>query len=203
MKNVSLCMAACLLLLSSCQKAADAILEKVSSSKNATTEADGFTRYTITRGEHYATGNTYQPIETSELQFEVKFDSTAIYTSATAENQYDINKLYGFSDNNAQHHSYSARFGWSWTNGALRLYGYVYNEEKVSSKELAAIPIGTTVTCSIKVNNNAYLFYVNNALVGELERKATTPKAAGYMLYPYFGGDETAPHTVNIWIKKL
>jgi hypothetical protein len=32
---------------------------------------------------------------------------------------------------------------------------------------------------------------------------ATTPKGQGYQLYPYFGGDETAPHDINIWIKNL
>jgi hypothetical protein len=41
------------------------------------------------------------------------------------ENQYDINKLWGFSEGiNNQYNS--ARIGWSWNNDALRLYGYVY-----------------------------------------------------------------------------
>jgi hypothetical protein len=35
-----------------------------------------------------------------------------------------------------------------------------------------------------------------------MPRKSTTIKAVGYKLYPYFGGDELAPHPVSIWIKE-
>ncbi|MEO5783498.1 MAG: hypothetical protein ABIQ07_09520 [Ginsengibacter sp.] len=35
-----------------------------------------------------------------------------------------------------------------------------------------------------------------------LPRTSTTAKAIGYKLYPYFGGDETAPHEIDIWIKE-
>jgi hypothetical protein len=202
MKNPILCFAAILLLLSGCQKAADALVEDVKDPASQTATPD-FTKYTISKGAHYATNNAYKLIETNELLFIVKFDSTAIYQSISAENQYDINKLYGFSDNNAHHHNYSARFGWSWNKGALRLYGYIYNESKVSSQELAAIPIGTEVRCAIKVTGATYLFYVNDQLAASMPRKATTTKASGYLLYPYFGGDEVAPHNVNIWIKNL
>lgn len=204
MKNPILCLAASLVLLCSCQKNAETLVEKTSgNSADATISIPGFTRYTIAKGEHYASNNAYKTIETSELTFLVRFDSTAIYQSVKAENQYDINKLYGFSDNNAPHHSYSARFGWSWNQGALRLYSYVYNEGKVSSKELTTVPIGKEVRCSIKVTSSTYAFYVNDRLAATLDRKATTPKASGYLLYPYFGGGEVAPHNVNIWIKEL
>lgn len=204
MKNPILCLAAGLMLLSSCQKAADAIIENIQdSSSDAVASSSGFIKYTIAKGEHYAGNNAYKAIETSELKFIVRFDSTAIYQSQKAENQYDINKLYGFSDNNAHHHTYSARFGWSWNQGALRLYGYIYNEGKVSSQELAAIPIGVEVHCAIKVVGNAYQFFLNDRLAATMPRKATTPKASGYLLYPYFGGDEVAPHNVYIWIKNF
>ncbi len=36
-----------------------------------------------------------------------------------------------------------------------------------------------------------------------LPKLSTTPLAKGYLLYPYFGGDEVAPHDINIWIKTL
>lgn len=204
MKSSILSLVASLVLLCSCQKDADLIAERASdTSPGVTTSTSGFTRYTIAKGEHYTSNNAYKAIETNELTFLVRFDSTAIYQTVKAENQYDINKLYGFSDNNALHHSYSARFGWSWSQGALRLYGYVYNDDKVSSKELTTIPIGEEVHCTLKITTNTYGFYVNNRLAATLDRKATTPKASGYLMYPYFGGDEVAPHNVYIWIKEL
>jgi hypothetical protein len=36
-----------------------------------------------------------------------------------------------------------------------------------------------------------------------LPRTSTTIKAEGYKLYPYFGGYECAPQTINIFIKEL
>jgi len=36
-----------------------------------------------------------------------------------------------------------------------------------------------------------------------MSRASSTATAVGYKLYPYFGGDEAAPHDINIWIKEL
>ena len=161
-----------------------------------------FVKYTIQQGNQYCDGNAYRPLELSEMKFVARFDSTAIYQSQSPENQYDINKLYGFSDNNTDHHEYSARFGWRWSDKALRLFAYVYNKGVVTSKELSTVNIGAEINCSIKVNVDKYLFSVDGATT-DIPRMATTEKAKGYQLYPYFGGDESAPHKINIWIKSL
>ena len=130
----------------------------------------------------------------------MRFDSTAIYQTLWPENQYDINKLYGFADNGQDHHQYSARFGWAWHDAALHLYAYVYNGGKRESKHLGIIPIGAEVACTIAATPTQYIFsYGDTREI--MPRSSTTPKAKGYLLYPYFGGDETAPHNINIWIK--
>jgi hypothetical protein len=183
-------------LLASCSKMAEAIVDKATS----TAPAEQFIKYTIEKGNQYCNSSSYKSIETTEMKFTVKFDSTAIYETASPENQYDINKLYGFSDNNSDHHQYSARFGWRWSDKALRLFAYVYNEGAVLSKELSTIAIGKEINCSIKAIRANYLFTVNG-ITTQLPRLATTEKAKGYQLFPYFGGDEAAPHQVNIWIK--
>jgi hypothetical protein len=200
MKKSVLCSLAALFLLSGCKKAIDTIIEKgTSTSSPAALE---FVKYTIPQGKQYADKNGYKAVEISEMKFMVKFDSSAVYQTKLAENQYDINKLYGFSDNNADHHQYSARFGWRWSNNSLRLFAYLYNQGAVTSKELAIVPIGKEITCSIQVTASSYLFTVNG-VTERLPRMAATPKGKGYQLYPYFGGDETAPHDINIWIKNL
>jgi hypothetical protein len=200
MKNSLLyALAALLLLLTGCQKTLDAIIEKGTSSP---VNSAGFSKYTIRQGQQYCDQNGFKPVEIEEMKLVVKFDSTAIYQTALAENQNDINKLYGFSDNNTDHHQYSARFGWRWSSNALRLFAYVYNEGTVTSKELTTVAIGAEVNCSIQVTSTSYLFTING-LTERLPRMVTTPKGQGYQLYPYFGGDETAPHDINIWIKNL
>ncbi|HVG16791.1 MAG TPA: hypothetical protein VM935_17605 [Chitinophagaceae bacterium] len=162
----------------------------------------GYTSYIIKKGAHYSNQSTFQAIETRELKFMVSFDSSAVYFSKEHINQADINKLYGFSDNNANHHLYSARFGWSWINNALHIYAYVYNDGKRNITELGTIDIGKESSCSIAVGRNSYIFTLNNKST-HLGRSINTATAKGYLLYPYFGGDEVAPHDVRISIKNL
>jgi hypothetical protein len=163
--------------------------------------ADGFKNFAIKAGNHYCEGNVYKAVDVSEVSFTVRFDSTAIYQTSDPFNQDDINKLWGFADNNAQHHEYSARIGWRWSGGALRLFAYVYNKGKVDSREITTITLGAATNCRIVIERTRYIFTVNGARV-EMPRQASTPKAKGYQLYPYFGGDEVAPHLINIWVKE-
>jgi hypothetical protein len=161
-----------------------------------------FTQYTISKGAQYCDTNNFVAVKLIRLSFKVKFDSSAIYTTGKAENQKDINKLFGFSDNNALHHEYSARFGWRWSDNALRIFAYDYNNGTRSFKELGTIQIGAENSCSITVSGNKYIFNLNGAET-VMPRASTTELAEGYQLYPYFGGDESAPHVISIWIEEL
>jgi hypothetical protein len=188
------------LLLTSCQKDIPGTGTNTMPGKPNSTPT--FTDYTIKKGNQYCDQNNYRAIETSEMKFLVRFDSSAIYHTNNPANQDDINKLYGFSDNNSAHHLFSARFGWRWSNNALRLFGYVYNNGTVTFKELNTVTIGEEINCSITAISGNYIFTVNNT-TDTLPRQSTTPLAKGYQLYPYFGGDESAPHQILIRIKEL
>lgn len=202
MKKTVLYGAVLLCLLSSCQKVVDLIADK-SITHTPSANAASFTQYLISSGGHYADKNAYKPVDVEEMKFVVKFDSSAIYQTTLAENQWDINKLYGFSDNNTDHHQYSARFGWNWRDGALRLHAYVYNKGVVEARELTTVAIGAETECSIRVTGGAYLFSVEGKMLAAMPRQSTSEKGKGYQLYPYFGGDETAPHDIRIFIKNL
>lgn len=196
MKTLVFSAAACLFLcFCSCRK--------TDPSSDLSTPGSGstFTQFVIPKGQHYASENGYKPIETAELKFVVRFDSSAIYKTANPENQYDINKLYGFSDNGQGHQSFSARFGWRWSDEALRLFAYTYNYGKREEKELGIVNIGEEIHCSIKVMPEAYFFTLNKT-TETMARQSVGPVAKGYRLYPYFGGDENAPHDVRIWIRE-
>ncbi len=195
--------------LASCTKSVDKITSNITanniSSKGSditATASNQFIQYTILKGQQYCDKSTYQAIKYDQLSFIVKFDSSAIYQTSSKDNQGDINKLYGFSDNNAQHQQYSARFGWRWSNNALRLFGYIYNKGVRSSKELGTVNIGTENSCSIKAADSTYIFTLNGKSI-TMARESKTVQAEGYKLFPYFGGDEVAPHTISIWIKEL
>lgn len=161
-----------------------------------------FIKYTIRAGQQFCDPNDFKQTDYTELKFIARFDSSAVYQTLSQANQLDINKLYGFSDNNAEHQQFSARIGWRWSGGALRLFGYIYNNGIRDFEEITIISIGEEHTCSIKVTSASYIFSVGNTSKTML-RTSTTATAKGYKLYPYFGGDEKAPHDINVWIKEL
>lgn len=197
MKNIIGFSIIMLLSLVSCQK-------KMSTEKTdpPTGDTAHFVKYIILKGDQYCNYSSFTHVNIDELSFVVKFDSSAIYKTKDPKNQSDINKLLGFSDNNSLHHDFSARFGWNWKKEALHLYAYDYNNGVRGSKDLGTIDLGTENNCSIKVNGSSYIFTLNgNSLT--MPRESTTPNGSGYKLYPYFGGDEVAPHRIFIWIKEL
>lgn len=186
------------LCLSACQKE----LVRLQSSSEKKVSGQSFIQYKIYKGKQYCDRNIYVPLNISRLAFKVKFDSSAIYKTQKAQNQGDINKLFGFSDNNTMHHDFSARFGWRWSNDSLRLFAYVYNRAVMTFKELGTVDIGKENDCAISVSGNEYIFELNGVET-KMPRESTTVNAEGYQLYPYFGGDESAPHDISIWIEKM
>jgi hypothetical protein len=161
----------------------------------------GYTLYTIKTGQHYCDKSTFKAVTLAEQKFSTRFDSSGVYTTTDPVNQYDINKLYGFSEG-INHEYNSARIGWAWNKGAMRLYAYAYKNGVRQSKEITAVPLNTEVNCSIKVSGYNYVFTVNGVSV-TLPRAKNTATASGYQLYPYFGGDEVSPKDIFIQIKNL
>ncbi|MDB5255606.1 MAG: hypothetical protein JWM14_301 [Chitinophagaceae bacterium] len=159
-------------------------------------------KYTIAPGAH----ETSDPIvfkTTSELKFKAKFDSSAIYTTIDPSNQDDTNKLLGLSDCGTLHQTNSARFGWRWVNNQLEIMAYCYiGEIRPEPVRVAIVELNTVNTYSIAFKSDRYIFTVNDT------NKVEVPKSCDYnglryKLYPYFGGDEPAPHEINIWIEEL
>jgi len=163
--------------------------------------SSGYTKFTILKGNHFCDKTAVASFADSLLHFKAKFDSTAIYQAVNPDNQYDINKLYGFSEG-TNHHQNSARIGWSWNKNKLRLYAYVYCNSLRIFKEITSVEIGEEIRCSIQVRHHQYIFRVNNASQA-LERGPSAPLAEGYWLFPYFGGDEVAPHQIIIYLMNL
>lgn len=193
---------AALSLLSACSKSNDVNSTAVNQDDAvATASVTAFTTYTIRKGQNYCTPNTIKIVKTSEMKFIARFDTSAIYSTVNPVNQYDINKLYGFSEG-FNHQVNSARIGWRWSDGALRLFGYVYKSSVRYSQEITTIPFNTDITCSIKLSGYNYLISANGITV-TLPRASNAASATGYQLYPYFGGDETAPKDISIKIKNI
>lgn len=160
-----------------------------------------WTTYSIGTGKHTCDQNDFAFLQLSQMNFKAKFDSSAIYATANPANQNDINMLYGFSEG-ASHQFNSARIGWVWSGGALKLYAYAYVSGTPVAKYITTPAIGAENTCSIKLAGGSYTFTVNGVTVST-PRGRTTASTSGYQLYPYFGGTEAAPHAISIKIMGL
>ncbi len=159
-------------------------------------------KYTIAAGDH----TTDDPIvfkTTSELKFKAKFDSSAIYTTVDPLNQDDTNKLLGLSDCGNHHQTSSARFGWRWVNNQLEIMSYCYIDGvRPEPVRVATVELNTVNSYSIAFKNDKYIFTVNDTSIVEVPKNCNY-NSIRYKLYPYFGGDETAPHEIRIWIEEL
>ncbi len=156
--------------------------------------------YQIKAGAH-SSNSGIKKVTAATMRFEVTFDSTAIYQTVNPDNQADINKLYGLSDCNSEHHTNSARFGWRWYKNRLEIHAYTYKNKNRESKFIDHIELGKPYICEIKFEDEKYVFSVNKKEV-KMPRNCNGI-GEGYQLYPYFGGDEVAPHDINIKVRDL
>ena len=163
-------------------------------------DQSGFIAYTIPKGGHYALQSSVKPFNGNVLSYTVRFDSSAIYYTSDPKNQADVNKVFGFSDNN-HHHETSARFGWNWDGRQLQLYAYCYSAGVRSVLPLESVDINREYLCSIKVLSDRYEFSLSGSKF-YISRSSSSLQATGYHLYPYFGGDETAPHEITIFLRE-
>jgi len=179
-------------------------LSAISCSKQETLESAKsvqrpFIIYTIPKGGHYALKTKYEAFNGTTLKYTVRFDSSAIYQSLDPGNQEDVNKLFGFSENN-DHHETSARFGWNWNGKSLTLFAYCYTDGIRSITPLTSVHLNKEYFCSVKLTQTHYEFTVEDLHMLIL-RNSSDSIINGHHLYPYFGGDETAPHDINIFLR--
>jgi hypothetical protein len=158
------------------------------------------TMFIIKKGEH-SSNAPVKLLTSSAIRFEATFDASAVYETSVKENQADINKLYGMADCRSDHHSNSARFGWRWYNGKLEVHAYTYFNKTRHSKWVGIVDLNKAYTYEIQLQDDKYVFSLNGQQI-DLPRHCNGT-GEGYQLYPYFGGDETAPHDITIAIKNL
>lgn len=160
----------------------------------------GYKIYTIREGTHMSSQRmTWQT--SNRLSFDAVFLESCKYTTQDPVNQQDINKLYGFSDCNDNHQKNSARFGWRWYNDTIEVFGYVYNDGERDFEYINSVATGDKHHYDLTMSADKYIFQLDTVIV-EMDRTANCESGFYYKLFPYFGGDETAPHEIKIKIKE-
>lgn len=160
-------------------------------STSCTKVDDGVMQFTIKKGNHYCTHDVYRPC-CSRIDFEFFVDDTWYYTARQA----GINKVVGISDG-TNHRKHSARLGWICVNGKLISYAYCYNGGAHVAKELTELTTGWH-TGSVAIYSEYYEVSVDG-FSDTVSRKCAYNER--HLLWPYFGGHDTAPHDINVQIK--
>jgi hypothetical protein len=154
--------------------------------------------YLIEKGQHHASNSPVRMFNGDRLSVDVKFNSCAVYQTQEPSQQSSTNKLIGFSDFGSHHHQNSARLGWKWLNEKLEIVAYCYVDGERIETFVGYAQIGTFHHFEIQVTDSSYLFFMDDQAAIEVERKIENNTGARYMLWPYFGGQETAPHDIRI-----
>jgi hypothetical protein len=170
--------------------------------------ADGFTwqpdivEFVIKKGNHSSRSKA-QTLMTNRLRFEALFDESAIYTSIDPIQQHSKNKLMGFSDCNSVHQQNSARFGWHWIDEGLHVTAYVYANGQRLEEYIGEVQLNQFHRYEVGFEDDYYFFRLDDLPEVRVERKASCRMGLFYVLWPYFGGQETAPHDIRILIRML
>ena len=161
-------------------------------------DENGFKTFTIKEGKHRS-GYRYKTTRENIFNIECIFDNSAIYTTADTVNQWDVNKLWGVSDCGNNHMNNSIRFGWRWLNDSLEILWFRHLNGKFEFDKITSVEINEVIYLDLEIKYNKYILRVNGVVV-EVDRPCTKDFKR-YKLYPYFGGDEIAPHNIKIKLK--
>lgn len=163
-----------------------------------------------------------------DMTWRVNFTESCLYPFDDPDD-YDINKLVGISFLRmtkfaAPHHSDSIRFGWRCSEnhpGKISIYPYWYNKgqrywynKSHTGQQHAILDINREYVFRLQlmpehgrfrltIYQGAYEWSNDHPLFS-FETHFDFPKFKwGYMLFPYFGGDNTAPQDCKIWMDRL
>ena len=166
------------------------------------TDELGFRTYIIPEGEH-SSGTFINHPDNSRIIFDFILDESAIYYSEVPENQHDVNKIYGMSDFGKLHQKYSIRLGWRYIDGEIELCWLRHEDGRHSSETIRTIEPNEIYNASINITTFYYVITIN----GDTTTVRRRPEGywglvRRYYLYPYFGGNEYAPHDITIKIRE-
>lgn len=155
--------------------------------------------YKIKQGRHraYPLSLGIHTGKTSE-SYEVIFDESCRYVP---DEENDWNKLVGWSY--GMHHKNSIRIGWRYNSSRdiMELASYTYDSGIRKDIHIADVELNKKCEIIILAGSGELSIIVDSFWYHSepIWMKPTW----GYNLGLFFGGNETAPHDMKVWIKKL
>jgi hypothetical protein len=164
--------------------------------------------FTIPKGQHYG-----WPFRFALWWNRKVFTRKVIFANncryeLPGDDQLDTNKLFGIGYFPGFHHKDSARFGWRYLRGSgkMEVMAYCYDRGKRIIESVASIEVGQVYRLKLNIMENEYLFSVEESggkIIGQTIIARRHSKKLQYGLWPFFGGNQTAPHYMTILIDKI
>lgn len=129
----------------------------------------------------------------TELVHKVTFTESCRYD--IGPEQADVNKLFGIGYL-PHHHRNSVRFGWRYVHagGMVEILAYWYRNGERYMNPMALVSIGTPHVYVMRRHENMHQLYLDKTLM----EIPVLSHRYGFLLGPYFGGNMTAPHDIEI-----
>jgi hypothetical protein len=168
-------------------------------------------KYTIKKGSH-SSGFRFCPVvNKKQMSVLVKFDVSCRY-ELQGEDQKDWNKLFGWSY--LRHQDNSVRVVWRYNENRndIEVAPYLHSRGKIifpNESQIICIAIDCFTCIDLIDTGDQYLVITDMGLGDNTEVCSSMMPLngirkfpVGYKLYPYFGGNQTAPHDINIFMEE-
>jgi hypothetical protein len=151
--------------------------------------------YVIEAGQHNSTSKIRAKIG-ERVDFTFTFDPTHFYYDELPT--LDINKLYGLTGLNI--HKNSARFGWRDNDGIIEVFAYWYKNGVRGFELLGTADMFEKNYYHVAMTGKQYrwVFKDREFIVPDTKNVLTVARS-----WPYFGGNEPAPHRMSFIIHEL
>lgn len=160
--------------------------------------------YRIKKGNHYSTPRELDLYTANkEVIFQFSFNETNKYIIPERD-QLDVNKLFGFSM--GHHHTNSIRIGWNTSSNSreFTLYAYIYENGERFIHELTKVFINREMIITLlpEFKENRIRIKILDCALEKYSIFTFSYKFPkfkwGYMLFPYFGGNQPSPKNMHI-----
>jgi len=158
-------------------------------------------KYKIKKNNHYSYNipRLFISKEITKVNVEIKFTDSCLY-SYKNHDSFDINKLYGWSE--GYHKNNSFRIGWRGTGNMIEVFAFMHENGKILYSKLGDFLPNIYYSFEMEVTNEVFkLSYFDQKVF--IFRKSSRKCKLGYVLFPYFGGNNKAPHDIHLEITKL
>jgi hypothetical protein len=154
--------------------------------------------FSVDKGKHKFYPRFPELSDTS-VSFIAKFDINCLYKLKGVDH-HDINKLFGITSLFIHKNSY--RFGWRAEEDKIRIFAYWYNRGIRGWHDMGLVNPNESNEYVIHGGENYFMFKLNDTEFF-VEDTEDWCDFLTFESYPYFGGDKSAPHSMDIYIWDL